>query len=92
MDEFLNRINYYNVQLDKELSKYPHMRKLEQYTSVPKTYLAVGVAAFLFLMIFFNILGELLSDIIGWLYPAYVSFKAIENKNYANDAQLLTYW
>ncbi|CAG8614513.1 7216_t:CDS:1, partial [Dentiscutata heterogama] len=69
MEDILKRINYYNVQLDKELSKYPQMRKLEQYTNVPKTYLVVGVIAFLFSMIFFNILGELLSDIIGWLYP-----------------------
>ncbi|CAG8503831.1 3375_t:CDS:2 [Gigaspora margarita] len=92
MDEILKKINYYNVQLDKELSKYPHMRKLEEYTNIPKTNLFSGVVVFVFLMIFFNFLGELLSDIVGWVYPAYASFKSIESKNTVEDNQWLTYW
>ncbi|CAG8712528.1 23209_t:CDS:2 [Racocetra persica] len=90
--DFKEKLNYFNAQADKELSKYPQLVKLEQQTNVPKTYMAAGVVAFVFTLIFFNIWGELLSDIIGWLYPAYASFKAIESKETSDDVQWLTYW
>ncbi|CAG8477333.1 11458_t:CDS:2 [Racocetra fulgida] len=69
MDALVERLNYFNAQADKELSKYPQLVSLERQTNVPKTYMAAGVVAFVFTLIFFNIWGELLSDIIGWLYP-----------------------
>jgi len=92
MESFQTKLRYYNSQADKELSKYPQIIKLEQYTNVPKTYLAGGVVSFVFLLIFFNFWGELISDLIGWVYPAYASFKAIESKAVTDDVQWLTYW
>ncbi|CAG8603010.1 20415_t:CDS:2 [Cetraspora pellucida] len=92
MDAFKERLMYFNAQADKELSKYPQLVGLERQTNVPKTYMAAGVVAFVFTLIFFNVWGELLSDIIGWLYPAYASFKAIESPEPSDDVQWLTYW
>jgi receptor expression-enhancing protein 5/6 len=34
----------------------------------------------------------LLSGIIGFIYPAYLSFKALESESTADDKLLLTYW
>ncbi|KAF8927512.1 TB2/DP1, HVA22 family-domain-containing protein [Dissophora ornata] len=86
------KAHYYIAQLDKELSKYPKLNQFQAATGVPKTYLALGGGAFLFLMIFFNFAGKLLSNLLGWVYPAYRSFKALETPEKEDDKQWLTYW
>ncbi|KAI7825139.1 TB2/DP1, HVA22 family-domain-containing protein, partial [Gamsiella multidivaricata] len=85
-------VRYYNAQLDKELSKYPQLNQFQAVTGVPKTYVVVGAGAFVFLMIFFNFAGKLLSNLLGWVYPAYRSFKALETPQTDDDKQWLTYW
>ncbi|CAH1766862.1 21068_t:CDS:2 [Entrophospora sp. SA101] len=92
MDHFKEKFRYYNSLADKELAKYPQVNKLEQTTGVPKTYLAAGVLSIVSILIFFNFWGELLSNLIGWLYPAYASFKAVESAEKTDDTQWLTYW
>uniref|UniRef100_A0A915PL82 Receptor expression-enhancing protein n=1 Tax=Setaria digitata TaxID=48799 RepID=A0A915PL82_9BILA len=44
------------------------------------------------LYLVFGSLAELLCDIIGFVYPAYVSIKTIEASHKGDDAQWLTYW
>ncbi|CAH1765989.1 7366_t:CDS:2 [Entrophospora sp. SA101] len=86
------KFRYYNSLADKKLAKYPQINKLEQTTGVSKTYLAAGVLGIVSILIFFNFWGELLSNLIGWLYPVYASFKAIESVEKTDDTQWLTYW
>ncbi|KAF9436201.1 ER membrane protein DP1/Yop1 [Entomortierella beljakovae] len=92
MESVQAKVRYYNAQLDKELSKYPQLLQLEAVTGVPKTYFVAGAGAFFFLMIFFNFAGKLLSNLLGWVYPAYRSFKALETPEKDDDRQWLTYW
>ncbi|KAI8376918.1 TB2/DP1, HVA22 family-domain-containing protein [Blakeslea trispora] len=80
------------TRLDIELSKYRYANEFEQKTGVPKSYVALGAAGVVFLMIFFNFAGQLLTNTISWLYPAYASFKAIETPDKEDDKQWLTYW
>ncbi|KAK9727355.1 ER membrane protein DP1/Yop1 [Basidiobolus ranarum] len=88
----MDKVRHYQAQLEKELNKYPIFQQLEQKTGVPKTY-AVGACGGLFvLFIFFNIAGSLLTNLVGWVYPAYASFKAIESHTKEDDTQWLTYW
>ncbi|KAF9983028.1 ER membrane protein DP1/Yop1 [Modicella reniformis] len=92
METMQVKARYYNAQLDKELGKYPQLNTLQLATGVPKTYFVFGAGAFIFLMIFFNFAGKLLSNLLGWVYPAYRSFKALETPGNEDDKQWLTYW
>ncbi|KAF9411438.1 ER membrane protein DP1/Yop1, partial [Podila epigama] len=92
MDTFQAKARYYNAQLDKELNKYPQFIQLEKQTGLPKTYLVLGAGAVVSILIFFNFAGRLLSNIIGFVFPAYRSFKALESPGHDDDTQWLTYW
>ncbi|TPX35084.1 hypothetical protein SmJEL517_g02500 [Synchytrium microbalum] len=87
-----DQVLYYVAQFDKELSKFPWAIELEKRTKVPKTYLVGGAGAVLAVLIFFNVWGNLLTNLIGFVYPAYASFKAIESPNKEDDVQWLSYW
>lgn len=61
-------------------------------TKVPKEYLTVGgVCAFL-LLIILSIGSNSLCSLIGFLYPTYKSFEAIEGKKQKEVTQWLIYW
>jgi len=87
-----DRANYYVAQLDKELAKYPYMTQIEQKTSVPKAWLFIGSSAVLLVGMLVNALAAPISNFIGWLLPAYLSFRALETKEAEDDIQWLTYW
>ncbi len=63
------------------------MVQFEQKTKVPKVFAVSGVALVLLIMIFFNLWGDLLTNILGFVYPSYASFKAIESNNKEDDVQ-----
>ncbi|EJD04495.1 uncharacterized protein FOMMEDRAFT_167667 [Fomitiporia mediterranea MF3/22] len=87
-----DKANYYVSQLDKELSKYPVLQNFEQRTQVPKTYAVIGCVALLSLLLLINAFAAPVSNLVGWLLPAYLSFKAIESPSAQDDVQWLTYW
>ncbi|KAH8725436.1 TB2/DP1, HVA22 family-domain-containing protein [Phaeosphaeriaceae sp. PMI808] len=79
-------------QLDKELSKYPALNNFEKQTSVPKVYAILGLAGLYFFLIFFNIAGEFLVNIAGFIIPSYYSLNALFSASKVDDTQWLTYW
>ncbi|KXX78441.1 Protein yop-1 [Madurella mycetomatis] len=87
-----DRAQHYVAQLDKELSKYPALVNLEKQTSVPKAYAAIGLVALYFFLILFNLGGQLLTNIAGFVIPGYYSLDALFTQNKADDTQWLTYW
>lgn len=75
-----------------QLTKYPILNQFEQRTQVPKSYAVIGTVALLTLLIFINPLAAPISNLIGWGFPAYLSFKALETPAHQDDVQWLTYW
>jgi receptor expression-enhancing protein 5/6 len=98
MDKLPPQIQTYVKSFDNELNKIPMFVQFEQKSKVPKVYAVAGASSVFFLMIFFNIFGDLLSNLLGFVYPAYMSFKAIESPGRDDDKQWylkltrLTYW
>jgi receptor expression-enhancing protein 5/6 len=87
-----DRFREYMAQLDKELSRYPLLNHLEQRTNVPKAYGAVIASITFLCLIFINTLALPVSNLVGWAFPAYLSFRAIESPGHDDDIQWLTYW
>jgi len=86
------KASYYVNQLDKELTKYPVLNSFEQRTQVPKTYAVLGSVVLLTILHLINPLAAVISNLVGWALPAYLSFKAIESPSPHDDIQWLTYW
>lgn len=81
-------------QLDKSLSSYPALNDFEAKTKVPKAYAALGLGASFIFLIFFNLFGlaSPISNLVGWVLPAYWSCQALESPGAADDIHWLTYW
>ncbi|WFD30700.1 ER membrane protein DP1/Yop1 [Malassezia sp. CBS 17886] len=80
------------AQLDKELSKYPALNRLDRHLPVPKSYLVVGTLALFTILVFFNIAAGFLTNFIGFVVPTYFSMAALETPQPQDDVQWLTYW
>ncbi|GLB36685.1 putative TB2/DP1, HVA22 family protein [Lyophyllum shimeji] len=87
-----NKVTYHLDQLDKELTKYPVLNNLQDRTQVPKTYIVLGGVTLLSILHLINPLAHVVSNLVGWALPAYLSFKAIESPSHLDDVQWLTYW
>jgi len=87
-----DRAQHHISQLDKELSKYPLLNDFEKQTSVPKVYAALGLVGVYFFLIFFNIAGEFLVNVAGFVIPGYYSLNALFTSTKTDDTQWLTYW
>lgn len=59
---------------------------------VDKAYVAVALAVIPIVIVLVGGVGHLLIDMIGFIYPMYMSIKAIESEEKADDSQWLTYW
>ncbi len=66
----------------------------EQKTHLPRSYAVVAFGIVYLVMIFMNFggIGELLSNVAGFMYPFYSSLKALETSSKDDDTRLLTYW
>ncbi|KAJ5100448.1 hypothetical protein N7456_006500 [Penicillium angulare] len=92
MASIQDRAQHFVAQLDKELTKYPVLNNLERQTSVPKVYVILGLVGVYFFLVFFNIAGEFLVNLAGFVLPGYYSLQALFTSSTKDDTQWLTYW
>ncbi|KKA28356.1 hypothetical protein TD95_000195 [Thielaviopsis punctulata] len=78
--------------IDKELSKYPAIVNIEKATGVPKAYGAIGAVSLYLFLILFNLGGQLLTNLAGFVVPTYYSLDALFSASTEDDRQWLTYW
>ncbi|CDO56757.1 hypothetical protein DV451_000413 [Geotrichum candidum] len=80
--------------IDKELEKYPALKKVEAQTGVPKAYGVLGFVFVYFFLIFLNLggIGQLLANFASLVVPGYYSLIALETKTLEDDTHFLTYW
>jgi len=66
--------------------------KIEKTTGVKRTYVAQGLLALVSIYMVFGYFAELVCNIVGFVYPAYASIKALESSHKEDDTKWLTYW
>lgn len=70
------------------------MDQFETNTKLPRSYAVIGFVGFYLLLTFLNIggIGQLLSNIAGFVIPGYLSLKALNTATKDDDEDLLIYW
>ncbi|ORZ06717.1 TB2/DP1, HVA22 family-domain-containing protein [Absidia repens] len=77
---------------DRYLSQSSRLCQAEEFTKIPKVYLSIILGSVVFILLFLNVSGQLISSFIGWFYPAHATLHAIEYPSHELRQQWLTYW
>jgi receptor expression-enhancing protein 5/6 len=68
------------------------LKELEDKFEIPKAIFFILFSTVLTVAVWVVGGPKLISDFIGFFYPAYMSFKAIDSVDAADNTQWLTYW
>ncbi|KAL4499698.1 hypothetical protein ABPG72_017238 [Tetrahymena utriculariae] len=76
------------------LNKNEFLTNLTNKIPIPvkPSHIVLNLSAVLILLSLLNVGSSLICNIVGFIYPAYMSFKALETTDNKDDKQWLTYW
>lgn len=84
----------YLTQIDNSCKRVSVLDQFENQTKLPRSYAVLAAGGVYILLVFLNFggIGQLLSNLAGFVLPGYYSLKALKTKTTEDDTKLLTYW
>jgi len=91
---FADQAKSYLSHIDSSTSGLSVLKQFETQTGLPRSYAVLAGVGVYFVLIFLNVagIGQLLSNVAGFVIPGYFSLVALETSTSKDDTQLLTYW
>uniref|UniRef100_H2ZIP8 Receptor expression-enhancing protein n=1 Tax=Ciona savignyi TaxID=51511 RepID=H2ZIP8_CIOSA len=87
-----NMLEKLDQALEEENMATKYLNVIEKKTNIKKRYIVIAVGALVSFYLVFGYGADLLCNLIGFVYPAYVSVKAIESVGKDDDTAWLMYW
>ena len=85
LDQFRTKLESHPI-----IHKYGHL--LEEKTKVNFEYFVLGIFTVLAICLFSGFGAGTISDLVGFVYPAYMTLVAIESDSKDDDTEWLMYW
>ena len=80
----MEKVKEFFQKVTEHFDEIPVMKTLSDMTSVPSGYLVGIIVAFCLFLVSTGLCQYIIMDLIGIMYPAYMSFKALET-DYSDD-------
>jgi len=91
-DQYIAQVNNQLDQIDLQLRNNPYVAQAAAKTGVRPSLIVAGVGGFFVLFIIAGFGARFLTNLVGFVYPIYGSFRALKSPDTTDDALWLTYW